>query len=71
MSSTKSMIGHPQGACGAAGIAATVLSMGMGQLHPTINLTNPDPVCDLDYIPNAARRVAVHTCALQLYRVWE
>src|SRR6478609_4293020 len=50
MSSTKSMIGHPQGACGAAGLAATVLSMGGGWLHPTINLEQPDPDCDLDYL---------------------
>jgi 3-oxoacyl-[acyl-carrier-protein] synthase II len=56
MSSTKSMIGHPQGACGAAGLAATVLTMRSGQLPPTINLDRPDPACDLDYIPNAARR---------------
>jgi 3-oxoacyl-[acyl-carrier-protein] synthase II len=55
MSSTKSMIGHPQGACGAAGIAATVLSMQIGELHPTINLDAPDAECDLDYIPNVAR----------------
>jgi 3-oxoacyl-[acyl-carrier-protein] synthase II len=59
MSSTKSMIGHPQGACGAAGIAATVLSMQSGWFHPTINLDNPDPACDLDYIPNHARRLEV------------
>src|SRR5207248_6062070 len=57
MSSTKSMIGHPQGACGAAGLAATVLAMRDGVFHPTINLTTPDPDCDLDYIPNVARRV--------------
>ncbi|MDB5321691.1 MAG: beta-ketoacyl synthase [Phycisphaerales bacterium] len=64
MSSTKSMIGHPQGACGAAGIAATVMSMQLEQLHPTINLTTPDPECDLDYIPNVARarRVEVALC---------
>jgi 3-oxoacyl-[acyl-carrier-protein] synthase II len=59
MSSTKSMIGHPQGACGAAGIAATVLSMRMGEVHPTINLDRPDPECDLDYVPNVSRRVGV------------
>jgi 3-oxoacyl-[acyl-carrier-protein] synthase II len=64
MSSTKSMIGHPQGACGAAGIAATVMSMQIDQLHPTINLMTPDPECDLDYIPNVARagRVEVALC---------
>jgi 3-oxoacyl-[acyl-carrier-protein] synthase II len=59
MSSTKSMIGHPQGACGAAGLAATILGMFDGVLHPTINLDKPDPACDLDYIPNAARRADV------------
>jgi 3-oxoacyl-[acyl-carrier-protein] synthase II len=58
-SSTKSMIGHPQGACGAAGLAATVLAMRDGILHPTINLDHPDPACDLYYIPNQARRVRV------------
>ncbi|HEY8667011.1 MAG TPA: beta-ketoacyl-[acyl-carrier-protein] synthase family protein, partial [Tepidisphaeraceae bacterium] len=58
MSSTKSMIGHPQGACGAAGLAATILSLRGGFLHPTINLDRPDPHCDLDYIPNLARKAA-------------
>jgi 3-oxoacyl-[acyl-carrier-protein] synthase II len=55
MSATKSMIGHPQGACGAAGIAATILGLRDGLLHPTINLDSPDPACNLDYIPNVAR----------------
>jgi 3-oxoacyl-[acyl-carrier-protein] synthase II len=58
MSSTKSMIGHPQGACGAAGVAATILAMRDGVAHPTINLDRPDPACDLDYVPHAARRVS-------------
>jgi 3-oxoacyl-[acyl-carrier-protein] synthase II len=49
MSSTKSMVGHPQGACGAAGIAATILCARHGKLHPTINLRERDPDCDLDY----------------------
>jgi len=66
MSSTKSMIGHPQGACGAAGLAATVLNVRHGVLHPTINLDDPDPACDLDYVPNVARAkqvdVAVCNC---------
>jgi len=61
MSSTKSMIGHPQGACGAAGIAATVLSMNAGAVHPTINLDRPDPQCDLDYVANTSRPVDVKT----------
>jgi 3-oxoacyl-[acyl-carrier-protein] synthase II len=52
---TKSMIGHPQGACGAAGLSATVLMMRDGVVHPTINLDRPDPACDLDYVPNVAR----------------
>ena len=59
MSSTKSMIGHPQGACGAAGLAATILGMRSGVLHPTINLDTPDPECDLDYIPNEPRAKTV------------
>lgn len=63
-SGTKSMIGHPQGACGAAGVAATVLGMRHGFLPPTINYENPDPECDLDYVPNAARpaRVRLALC---------
>jgi 3-oxoacyl-[acyl-carrier-protein] synthase II len=57
-SSTKSMIGHPQGACGAAGLAATILSLNAGRVHPTINFDSPDPACDLDYTPNESRAVA-------------
>ena len=55
-SALKSMIGHPQGASGAAGIAATLLAMRDGVLPPTINLDEPDPQCDLDYIPDVGRR---------------
>jgi 3-oxoacyl-[acyl-carrier-protein] synthase II len=58
-SSTKSMIGHPQGASGAAGIVATALALSHGFLPPTINLQDPDPACDLDFIPHTGRRVAV------------
>jgi 3-oxoacyl-[acyl-carrier-protein] synthase II len=54
-SSLKSLIGHPQGACGAAGVAAALLGMRDGVAPPTINLDDPDPECDLDYIPNTAR----------------
>jgi len=54
-SSTKSMIGHPQGASGAAGVVATALALSRGFLPPTINLTHPDPQCDLDFIPNLGR----------------
>jgi 3-oxoacyl-[acyl-carrier-protein] synthase II len=56
-SSLKSLIGHPQGACGAAGVAATLLAMRDGIVPPTINLEDPDPECDLDYIPHEARRL--------------
>lgn len=56
MSALKSQIGHPQGACGAAGIAATLVAMRQQQLPPTINLENPDPQCDLDYVPRAGRK---------------
>ena len=57
-SSIKSMIGHPQGACGAAGVAATFLGMRDGFLPPTINLDRTDPLCDLDYVPNEARKTS-------------
>jgi 3-oxoacyl-[acyl-carrier-protein] synthase II len=59
MSALKSQIGHPQGACGAAGVAATIVAMRSGQVPPTINLTNPDPECDLDYVPQAGRKKGV------------
>jgi 3-oxoacyl-[acyl-carrier-protein] synthase II len=52
MSSIKSMIGHPQGASGAAGVMAAILGMNHGFLPPTINYDEPDPECDLNYIPN-------------------
>jgi 3-oxoacyl-[acyl-carrier-protein] synthase II len=54
-SSIKSMIGHPQGASGAAGVTATALGMSRGVLPPTINLDTPDPACDMDFIPKQAR----------------
>lgn len=59
MSSLKSQIGHPQGACGAAGIAATLVAMQHGQLPPTINRDQPDPECDLDYVPEPGRKHAI------------
>jgi len=59
MSALKSQIGHPQGACGAAGVAATLIAMQTGQIPPTINLDNPDPECDLDYVPESGRRKAI------------
>jgi 3-oxoacyl-[acyl-carrier-protein] synthase II len=59
MSSLKSQIGHPQGASGAAGIAATLIAMAHGQVPPTMNLEQADPDCDLDYVPDAGRKAAV------------
>ncbi len=58
-SSLKSMIGHPQGACGAAGVAATLLAMRDCFLPPTINLDVPDPECDLDYVPEPGRKLHI------------
>src|SRR6266496_1640806 len=66
MSATKSQIGHPQGASGAAGLAAALCAMHENMIPPTINLDEPDPDCDLDYVPNQAReadvRVALCNC---------
>jgi 3-oxoacyl-[acyl-carrier-protein] synthase II len=52
MSSLKSMIGHPQGASGAAGVVSAIIGMNHDFLPPTINYQEPDPECDLNYIPN-------------------
>ncbi len=59
VNSTKSMTGHLLGSAGAAELAATVLELYNGMLHPTINLDNPDPRCDLDYVPNKARQADI------------
>ena len=59
MSALKSQIGHPQGACGAAGIAATLAAMRHARVPPTINLDIRDPECDLDYVPEIGRRVEI------------
>ena len=58
-SSTKSMIGHPQGASGAAGVVTTALAMTERLLPPTINLDDPDPACDMDFIPGHARAAEI------------
>ena len=61
ISSTKSMIGHLLGAAGAVEAIATLMTINHGIIHSTINYENPDPQCDLDYVPNVARRQEVHT----------
>jgi 3-oxoacyl-[acyl-carrier-protein] synthase II len=65
-SSLKSLIGHPQGACGAASIVSTLLAMRDGVVPPTINVDEPDPECDLDYVPATSRKMdfeyAVSNC---------
>jgi 3-oxoacyl-[acyl-carrier-protein] synthase II len=58
-SSVKSMVGHPQGASGAAGIVTAALALSRGFLPPTINQRDPDPACDLDVIPNEGRAAEV------------
>jgi 3-oxoacyl-[acyl-carrier-protein] synthase II len=60
-SSLKSMIGHPQGACGAAAVVATLLAMRDRFLSPTINRDEPDPECDLDVLPHRGRTVETRT----------
>ncbi len=59
ISALKSMIGHTVGAAGAIQLVATALSLREGRIHPTINLHNPDPECDLDYVPHEARRAPI------------
>jgi 3-oxoacyl-[acyl-carrier-protein] synthase II len=59
VSSTKSMTGHTLGAAGGIEAAITALALARGVLPPTINLDNPDPDCDLDYVPHTARQVQV------------
>lgn len=59
ISSNKSMIGHLLGAAGAAELVATAMTIKTGVIPPTINYENPDPECDLDYVPNTARESKV------------
>ncbi len=59
MSGLKSQIGHAQGACGSASLAATLIAMEHSKLPPTINLDIPDPDCDLDYVPDIGRAAGV------------
>ncbi len=59
ISSTKSMHGHAMGAAGALELAATIMALEEGIIAPTANFVEPDPACDLDYVPNQAREATV------------
>ncbi len=67
ISATKSMVGHLIGAAGAVSALAAVLAIRDGILPPTINLDNPDPVCDLDYVPRVARRCSVTSAMVNAF----
>jgi 3-oxoacyl-[acyl-carrier-protein] synthase II len=61
ISASKSMIGHMLGAAGSIEAVITIMAMQRSVIPPTINLTHPDPECDLDYVPNAARPALINT----------
>ncbi|HET9718962.1 MAG TPA: beta-ketoacyl-ACP synthase II [Solirubrobacteraceae bacterium] len=67
ISSPKSMLGHLIAAAGSLSAMVCLLAMRDGTVPPTINLENPDPECDLDYVPNAARPVAVRTALVNAF----
>ena len=62
ISATKSMIGHLLGAAGSVESAAVALMFAKGAVHPTINLDDPDELCDLDYVPHTARELKIKAC---------
>ncbi len=61
ISATKSMVGHLIGAAGSVELIAMLLAMENSEMPPTINYDNPDPECDLDYVPNIARKKKIRT----------
>ncbi len=67
ISGTKSMTGHLIGAAGALSAVAAALAIRDGIVPPTINLENPDPACDLDYVPNVARRMPVQAAMVNAF----
>jgi 3-oxoacyl-[acyl-carrier-protein] synthase II len=67
ISSNKSMIGHMFGGAGAISTVVAVLAIRDGIVPPTINLEHPDPECDLDYVPNKARKVHVDTAIVNAF----
>ncbi len=67
VSSTKSMTGHMMGAAGAMGAAVAVQAILENKVPPTINLHNPDPACDLDYVPHRARDVTVRVALINAF----
>jgi len=67
VSSTKSMLGHTQGAAGALEAIACALAIEHNLIPPTINYEHPDPRCDLDYVPNKARYARVNVAMLNCF----
>lgn len=67
VTATKSMVGHTMGAAGATSALAAALTFQTGVIPPTINHERPDPECDLDYVPNQARRAEVNTVLVNAF----
>jgi 3-oxoacyl-[acyl-carrier-protein] synthase II len=67
ISSIKSMIGHALGAAGSIQLAATILSGSNGYITPTINYNKPDPLCDLDYVPNESIRKKINVALVNSF----
>jgi 3-oxoacyl-[acyl-carrier-protein] synthase II len=67
VTATKSMIGHTMGAAGAMSALAAALTLHEGIIPPTINHERPDPECDLDYVPNQARRAEVNVALVNAF----